>query len=63
MIKNLPASFGNTENRFVNTGGGQWVGEGEGGMNGENNIETCILSYIKLIASLLYDPNWGSVTT
>ena len=27
------------------------VGEGEGGMIGENNIETCILSYVKQIAS------------
>ena len=27
------------------------VGEGEGGMNWENSIETCILSYVKQIAS------------
>ena len=27
------------------------VGEGEGGMIWENNIETCILSYVKQIAS------------
>ena len=27
------------------------VGEGEGGMIGENNIETCILSCVKQIAS------------
>ena len=27
------------------------VGEGKGGMIGENSIETCILSYAKLIAS------------
>ena len=27
------------------------VGEGEGGMSGENSIETCILSYVKQIAS------------
>ena len=27
------------------------VGEGEGEMIGENGIETCILSYVKLIAS------------
>ena len=26
------------------------VGEGEGGMIWENSIETCILSYVKLIA-------------
>ena len=28
------------------------VGEGEGGMIGENSIETCISSYVKQIASL-----------
>ena len=28
------------------------VGEGEGGMIWENSIETCILSYVKQIASL-----------
>ena len=28
------------------------VGEGEGGMIWENGIETCILSYVKQIASL-----------
>ena len=28
------------------------VGEGEGGMIWENNIETCILPYVKQIASL-----------
>ena len=27
------------------------MGEGEGGMIWENGIETCILSYVKLIAS------------
>ena len=27
------------------------VGEGEGGMIWENDIETCIMSYVKLIAS------------
>ena len=27
------------------------VGEGEGGMIGENSTETCILSYVKQIAS------------
>ena len=27
------------------------VGEGEGGMNWENSIETCILSYVKQTAS------------
>ena len=27
------------------------VGEGEGGMTWENNIETCILSYVEQIAS------------
>ena len=27
------------------------VGEGEGGMISENSIETCILSYVKQIAS------------
>ena len=27
------------------------VGEGEGGMIGENSIETCIISYVKQIAS------------
>ena len=27
------------------------VGEGEGGMIWENDIETCIISYVKLIAS------------
>ena len=27
------------------------VGEGEGGMVGENGVETCILSYVKWIAS------------
>ena len=26
VVKNLPASFGNTENRFVDTGGGQGAG-------------------------------------
>ena len=28
------------------------VGEGEGGMIWENGIETCIISYVKQIASL-----------
>ena len=28
------------------------VGEGEGGMMWENGIETCIISYVKLITSL-----------
>ena len=27
------------------------MGEGEGGMIGENSIETCILSYVKQITS------------
>ena len=27
------------------------VGEGEGGMIGENSIETCIISYVKRISS------------
>ena len=27
------------------------MGEGEGGMIGENGIETCMLSYVKQIAS------------
>ena len=27
------------------------VGEGEGGMIWENNVETCILSYVKQVAS------------
>ena len=27
------------------------MGEGEGGMVGENGIETCILSYVKRVAS------------
>ena len=27
------------------------MGEGEGGMIGENSIETCILSYVKQIVS------------
>jgi len=33
------------------------VGEGEGGMIWENGIETCIISYMKLIASpgLMHD--------
>ena len=31
-----------------------YVGEGEGGMILENSIETCILSYVKQIAS----PGW-----
>ena len=33
------------------------VGEGEGGMIWENGIETCIISYVKWIASpgLMYD--------
>jgi len=33
------------------------VGEGEGGMIWENDIETCILSYVKQIASpgLMHD--------
>ena len=30
------------------------MGEGEGGMIWENGIETCIISYVKLIAS----PGW-----
>ena len=47
-----------------------WVGagEGEGGTNGERNMETYTLPYAKQIGSgnLLYDSgnsNWGSVTT
>ena len=31
------------------------MGEGEGGMIWENGIETCIISYMKLIAS----PGWA----
>ena len=33
------------------------MGEGEGGMIGENGIETCMLSYVKQIASpgLMHD--------
>ena len=27
------------------------MGEGEGGMSGENGIETCIISYMKRVAS------------
>ena len=43
-------------------------GEGEGGTNGDSNMETSTLSYVKLIVSgnLLYDSgrsNWCSVTT
>ena len=34
------------KNRLLNS-----VGNGEGGMIWENNIETCILSYVKQIAS------------
>ena len=34
------------KNRLLNS-----VGEGEGGMIWENSIETCILSYVKQIAS------------
>ena len=30
------------------------MGEGEGGMIGENSIETCILSSVKQIASLAW---------
>ena len=32
------------EKRFMNTGGGE---EGEGGMNGENSMETYTLPYVK----------------
>ena len=34
------------------------MGEGEGGMIGENDIETCIISYMKQITSpsLVHDP-------
>ena len=44
------------------------VGEGEGGMIWENNIETYILSYVKkmTIASLMHEAstqNWCSGTT
>ena len=35
------------------------VGEGEGGMIWENSIETCILSYVKQIAS----PGWMHETS
>ena len=35
------------------------VGEGEGGMFGENNIETCILSRVKQITS----PGWMHETS
>ena len=34
------------KNRFLDS-----VGEGEGGMIWENSIETCIVSYVKQIAS------------
>ena len=34
------------KNRLLNS-----VGEGEGGMIWENSIETCVLSYVKQIAS------------
>ena len=36
------------------------VGEGEGGMIWENGIETCILSYVKQIASpgSMHDTGW-----
>ena len=40
------------------------VGEGEGGMIWENGIETCIISYMKRIASpgLMHDTGcWGLV--
>ena len=51
------------ENRLV-----EIEGEGEGGTNGDSNMETSTLSYVKLIVSgnLLYDSgrsNWCSVTT
>ena len=36
----------NVKNRFLDS-----VGEGKGGMIWENSIETCILSYVKQIAS------------
>ena len=36
----------NVNNSFLDS-----VGEGEGGMIWENSIETCILSYVKQIAS------------
>ena len=35
------------------------MGEGEGGMISENSIETCILSYVKQIAS----PGWMHETS
>ena len=41
------------------------VGEGEGGMIWENGIETCIISYVKQIASpgLMHDSGcWGWCT-
>ena len=38
------------ENRLFDS-----VGEGEGGMIWENGIETCILSYMKRIASPKFD--------
>ena len=35
------------------------VGEGEGGMIWENGIETCIISYVKRIASPVPMPDTG----
>ena len=39
------------------------VGEGEGGMIWENGTETCILSYVKRIASpgLMHDTGWSGL--
>jgi len=37
------------ENRLADT-----VGEGEGGMNGENSMETFTLSYVKQISFFLF---------
>ena len=39
------------------------VGESEGGMIWENSTETCILSYVKRIASpgLMHDTGWSGL--
>ena len=39
------------------------VGEGEGGMIWENGIEICIISYMKLVASILDAWGWCTGTT
>ena len=40
------------------------MGEGEGGMIWENGVETCIISYMKRIASpsSMHDTGWGWCT-